>query len=295
VPRVISRLEAKEKKLSFYFVKPCKFGHKSGRYVSDKTCIECRKNKSKQKYYKLDKDDRKKEARKQYLKHRDKRLAYSKVYRKKNKIKNYETIKKWRKKNPEKVKTIMKEYRKRNYAKVREREKKYKLENREKLLEKAKIRYHSDPLINKKNLERKRNDPLSQQKQKARRLKNLEKYRKREKEYVMLKRKTDINFRISHSLRSRFNSALKRKNKTDRKKWTSVINLLGCSIDDFKLKLSKKFKKGMNWNNYGEWHIDHINAVANYDLTKKENQIKAFHYSNLQPLWAEENFKKNKY
>ena len=50
----------------------------------------------------------------------------------------------------------------------------------------------------------------------------------------------------------------------------------------------------MTWENYGTyWHIDHIIPCGAFDLTKKTAQKKCFHYSNLQPLEAVENFKKN--
>ena len=46
------------------------------------------------------------------------------------------------------------------------------------------------------------------------------------------------------------------------------------------------------WDNYGEWHIDHIKPCAKFDLTKLEDQKKCFNYTNLQPLWAIDNYKK---
>jgi len=48
----------------------------------------------------------------------------------------------------------------------------------------------------------------------------------------------------------------------------------------------------MNWENQGEWHVDHIRPICSFDMTIEEEQIKCFHYSNLQPLWAEDNLKK---
>jgi hypothetical protein len=49
----------------------------------------------------------------------------------------------------------------------------------------------------------------------------------------------------------------------------------------------------MSWENHGEWHIDHIRPCAAFDLTLAAEQKVCFHYSNLQPLWAEENMKKS--
>ena len=48
----------------------------------------------------------------------------------------------------------------------------------------------------------------------------------------------------------------------------------------------------MNWENYGKWHIDHIKPISKFDMTDQEEQKKCFHWSNLQPLWAEENISK---
>jgi hypothetical protein len=50
----------------------------------------------------------------------------------------------------------------------------------------------------------------------------------------------------------------------------------------------------MNWDNYGRkgWHIDHIKPLSSFDLTNKEQFKKACHYTNLQPMWYDENIKK---
>ena len=51
----------------------------------------------------------------------------------------------------------------------------------------------------------------------------------------------------------------------------------------------------MSWNNHGfyGWHIDHIYPCSKFDLTDLNQQKQCFHYTNLQPLWAEENKKKS--
>ena len=52
----------------------------------------------------------------------------------------------------------------------------------------------------------------------------------------------------------------------------------------------------MTWDDLlkGKIHIDHIIPISYFDLEKIEEQQKCFHYTNLQPLWAEENIRKNR-
>lgn len=75
-------------------------------------------------------------------------------------------------------------------------------------------------------------------------------------------------------LRSRFN---KNKRTTD---------YIGCSINEFKKYIESRFVHGMSWDNYGLWHYDHIIPITQFDLTNQSDQHKAFHYTNIQPIWA---------
>jgi hypothetical protein len=70
--------------------------------------------------------------------------------------------------------------------------------------------------------------------------------------------------------------------------------MLGCTIEELWKHLEKKFKPGMTKENHGKWHVDHIIPCAIFDLSKPEEQIKCFHYTNLQPLWAIDNIRKGK-
>ena len=69
-------------------------------------------------------------------------------------------------------------------------------------------------------------------------------------------------------------------------------NPTGCSASTLAAHLESKFQDGMSWDNYGEWHVDHILPMASFNLLDPIERAKANHYTNLQPLWAEENFKK---
>jgi hypothetical protein len=108
--------------------------------------------------------------------------------------------------------------------------------------------------------------------------------------YRLDKSKTDINFKLKRYLRARIWFALKGIAKS-----AKTMKLISCSIEFLKKHLEKQFKKGMNWKNYGKWHIDHIKPCCQFDLSKLNEQKKCFNYKNLQPLWAIDNLEKNKY
>lgn len=102
--------------------------------------------------------------------------------------------------------------------------------------------------------------------------------------------RTDINYKMRENLRRRVNLALKGLNKSK-----STMELLGCTIEEFKIYISNKFDSQMSWDNYGiyGWHIDHIIPCSSFDLTDPKQQKICFHYTNLQPLWAIENLQKS--
>ena len=100
----------------------------------------------------------------------------------------------------------------------------------------------------------------------------------------------DPNFRLANVIRLRIRNAVKRQYRV-----SSSLELLGCTIEEVRNYLTSKFVPGMTWENYGEWHIDHILPCSSFDLTKEAEQKKCFHYTNLQPLWAIDNLKKGKH
>jgi hypothetical protein len=105
--------------------------------------------------------------------------------------------------------------------------------------------------------------------------------------YQNHKYKTDINYRLARVLRRRLWSITKKGIKTG-----SSVKDLGCSLAELKTWIESKFKLGMTWDNHGEWHMDHVMPLSRFNLADREQFLKACHYSNLQPLWAEENHKK---
>jgi hypothetical protein len=106
---------------------------------------------------------------------------------------------------------------------------------------------------------------------------------------MRVRRHTDLNYKLKIVLRNRLKAAIKNSQKTG-----SAVRDLGCSIDFLKTHLESKFQPGMSWGNYGfdGWHIDHIIPLSAFNLTDREQLLKACHYTNLQPLWKDDNFDK---
>lgn len=109
-----------------------------------------------------------------------------------------------------------------------------------------------------------------------------------QKVYIPKRRREDPLFKLTLNLRTRVNSALKGRTKSDR-----TMNLVGCTIEFLKSYLESQFAPEMNWGNYGSyWHVDHRRPCKSFNLLDSEEQKKCFHYSNLQPLEGKENMSK---
>jgi hypothetical protein len=110
--------------------------------------------------------------------------------------------------------------------------------------------------------------------------------------YNRHKRKTDVNFKISKNMGNRLYAALKRYKNS--KSWN---HFLDYSMEDLRTHLASLFTEGMTWENYGAWHIDHVRPVSSFDFTDNTDAAikECWALANLQPLWAIDNIRKNKY
>lgn len=98
---------------------------------------------------------------------------------------------------------------------------------------------------------------------------------------------TNLNYRIAHHIKNRIRAVLKGKRKC-----AKTIALLGCSVEFLRIWITQKFQPGMSWENYGKWHLDHKTPCAWFNLEYPFQQRACFHYTNLQPLWALDNWSK---
>ena len=67
--------------------------------------------------------------------------------------------------------------------------------------------------------------------------------------------------------------------------------LVGYTLGDLMSHLESQFTKGMAWDNYGAWHIDHIRPISHFDFVSVDDREFGECWSlwNLRPLWGKEN------
>lgn len=200
----------------------------------------------------------------------------SSVYKKQHSLLNKEHIKSssklYRQQNKDKINKSIAEYNEKNKERVFKRRKRYRDQNKEKL--KLYFRSEKRKKYNKKYVES-----------------NKERLQEYKNNWAKKRRKTNPTYKFSLYLRSRLYSALKNNYRNG-----SAVKDLGCSLEFLKSYLEVRFQPGMTWENWslGGWHIDHKIPLASFDLTKREDLLKAVHYTNLQPMWAKENLSKGK-
>lgn len=108
--------------------------------------------------------------------------------------------------------------------------------------------------------------------------------------WVKNKYYTDPIYYLKTILLSSLNQSLN-KGKNQESIW-----YLGCNIEELKNHLESQFDSNMNWDNKGKfgWHVDHIKPINTFDLNNPEELKKCWHYSNLRPLWWDENLSRPK-
>jgi hypothetical protein len=107
-------------------------------------------------------------------------------------------------------------------------------------------------------------------------------------EWCKNEHKCNINYRLKKSLAARLRHVLVKNNST--------MNYIGCNIQYLREWFEYNFTPEMNWENYGSfWSIDHIIPVNVFDLTKDDEKLKCWNWTNLLPVTVKYNSsKKNK-
>lgn len=79
------------------------------------------------------------------------------------------------------------------------------------------------------------------------------------------------------------------------KEGRSWQDMVDYSVDDLRRHLERQFKKGMSWDNFGKWHIDHRVPLSSFRFTTPDDHEfrAAWALTNLQPMWAVDNIRKH--
>jgi len=182
---------------------------------------------------------------------------------------------KWIEENKEHIKEYKKIYYRNNSTEIKERSIKNRINNIEKRL------------ISEKKYREKNHEKILERKKKYRES-NTEKIIERRRNHYE-KNKIKINKQLKD--RRNVDCFLNSKNLIKKGK---TFDIVGCTPIELKEHIENQFTEGMTWNNYGfyGWHIDHKIPL---DSGKTEEEIYGLcRYTNLQPMWWLDNFKKGK-
>jgi hypothetical protein len=173
----------------------------------------------------------------------------------------------YRKNNPEKVLELTRNWTKKNPEWVYNRHKKWREKNPNKSKELTKNWLNNNP---EKRKEYRKN------------------YKLRKHEQRKERRNSDPVFNLINRVRCRIWKYMRLMDIT---KSNKTFDIVGCTPEFLKEHLETQFIDGMTWGNRSKWHIDHIIPLSS---AKTEDELyRLCHYTNLQPLWAEDNLKKS--
>lgn len=98
------------------------------------------------------------------------------------------------------------------------------------------------------------------------------------------------NKRISAHFSTLIHRALG-KNKAGRS-WKTFVDY---TLEELMAHLERQFLPGMSWDNKGDWHIDHIIPRSSFEYESPDDPEfkQAWALTNLRPLWAVDNIRKN--
>lgn len=118
-----------------------------------------------------------------------------------------------------------------------------------------------------------------------------EDYREKQNKYKRVRYNTEMEYKLQNIYRNRIRMFIKGGLKKGHEKYTEM---LGCSLSTVIEWLESNFVAGMTWENYGKvWHIDHTMPCSVFDFKEIESVKACFNWSNLAPMFGEENLSKS--
>jgi hypothetical protein len=121
---------------------------------------------------------------------------------------------------------------------------------------------------------------------------NYEKWKETKRTYEKNRKSSDPLYKLIGNFRTAIYTVLKENNV---KKYGHYFEILGYTQNDLIVHLEKQFQNGISWDNYGEWHVDHIKPISlfNFKSTDDDEFKECWSLNNLQPMWGNENISKS--
>jgi hypothetical protein len=122
--------------------------------------------------------------------------------------------------------------------------------------------------------------------------KNIDKHRENKRNYERTRKANDPIYKLINNFRTAIYQVLK---ENQVQKNGHYFDILKYSPENLIEHLENKFKDNMTWDNYGEWHVDHIKPISSFKITEIGDKefMSCWSLENLQPLWGEENIRKS--
>jgi len=122
--------------------------------------------------------------------------------------------------------------------------------------------------------------------------KNIDKIREVKRNYERTRKASDPLYKLVANFRTAIYTVLKENNMN---KYGHYFEILQYSPEQLATHLENQFTEGMEWENYGEWHVDHRRPITAFNFQEiGDNEfMECWALENLQPMWADENIRKS--
>jgi hypothetical protein len=122
--------------------------------------------------------------------------------------------------------------------------------------------------------------------------KNVEKIKKTKRDYERNRKASDPLYKLISNFRTAIYQVLKESNVEKNKHYFDILQYTPESLIKH---LESQFENNMNWDNYGEWHVDHILPITSFNIEEMgdEEFMRCWSLENLQPMWGNDNIRKS--
>jgi hypothetical protein len=122
--------------------------------------------------------------------------------------------------------------------------------------------------------------------------KNIDKHRENKRNYERNRKVNDPLYKLISNFRTAIYQVLKESNVEKNKHYFDILQYTSESLIKH---LESQFDENMNWENYGEWHVDHKLPITSFNIQEMgdEEFMRCWSLDNLQPMWGTDNIRKS--